>query len=124
MMVCGRVGLWTNLGGTAKVFRPKHRKMLGTFFIKEREVVALSADWWRLGRKKDVMEQQDHKNRIDFLGGFMMKKVFAILCTVLTIALMLTGCGGQKAENHYTIGIGQFGPHGSWITAGRAFCWA
>ena len=43
----------------------------------------------------------------------MMKKVFAILCTVLTIALMLTGCGGQKAENHYTIGIGQFGPHGS-----------
>ena len=59
------------------------------------------------------MEQQDHKNRIDFLGGFMMKKVFAILCTVLTIALMLTGCGGQKAENHYTIGIGQFGPHGS-----------
>ena len=42
-----------------------------------------------------------------------MKKVFAILCTVLTIALMLTGCSGQKAENHYTIGIGQFGPHGS-----------
>ena len=61
MMVCGRVGLWTNLGGTAKVFRPKHRKMLGTFLIKEREVVALSADWWRLGRKRMLWNNKTTK---------------------------------------------------------------
>ncbi|PWL42787.1 MAG: hypothetical protein DBY42_03510 [Bacillota bacterium] len=31
------------------------------FFIKEREVVALSADWWRLGRKRMLWNNKTTK---------------------------------------------------------------